>query len=1346
MGLTIAALIISYIIGGLTLIPLLVASFAGFIFYTSHSVHLPRKTGIPHAELTPEDEAEVTKVYRAGWLTVRRTYEPLVGPNDGTYVGAFMSGARSLIDSKARQRTAKPKDRFYAILKQNTLYLHESEDQLDNVTAINVSDHKVIIYPENCIDGELFVKRNAICLRPLSVAGDSALASHAATPETTHDFTVDNDLPWFFFAKVNADKEDWYFSLVEASKLESENATQTFAKDRSMFEPEDMARLVDGIDQLPDSLQTRWLNAMLGRIFLSVYRTDSLESYITSRIVRKLKRVKTPSMLSEIQVREVNVGSGTPFFRKPMLKELTTEGDASMEMHVSYVGDFRITIETVATINLGSRFKPYSVRLVLAVVLREIEGTLLFKIKRPPSNRVWFGFSTMPRIVLNVEPVVSTRQISWSMITSPIESQIRQIILESIVVPHMDDFPFFNSQGYFHRGGIWGDALRKDQDLTTPAGGKGDDAHAIGQEDAVTAGLEDSPAPSVIDAPGVLSAGEKEKDGGEGGARLRLGRRRRSSEGDRSVLTLSANDSVTSLPPYSASNPTGSSSSASIKSGSSGTSLSSFSLSSLRELATKKPSADGQPSKRTSWLTRTTAGTSTPPSTTPSAPSLTRSSSVSSSVTAGAGDRDIQERLKDRLAKGAEERRREKENAAKASPSLSVDGLDVGSKIDKDGFPPTPTLSGLSLTAPPSDDRPASAPPVSTSTIETNTLEPEVPPISSTSTPSLPEGIPDLLLESGSPDGLSTSSKSVPSVPIALNDPSSRSFNGVSSSFPPSAPSLPSRPPSIMNEGSITLPTPPPPPPRRPNHGSSMSVDAGNNAPTTASILASWRTKASDKQAIAAGVAQAKDTMKRWGATWNARRQNTAEVAELEEEHDDSGMASGGEASSPPQDLGRSLPFGWGANRSNSASPVRGSREDLYKDYRANKAKNGGNTGDYFGSSSSSSSGANTSTSATNGTNTPPLASGPIPIQSSDESPRRRKENAKSRASGAPALASPPAGGLFTPPAPVPTTKLNTQPTFAPGSPPALSSTAPPPSSAGSTSPVPPARTYAPARMMAVPGIRDPTHKQAVAEDHVSAEQLAAKEKAKEGGLAPALPVHVGPSRPALEVDRGKTPSPTPPTTEPENKAEAELESIADDPAVLISAEPTPSSETPPLIPSSEEKEEVKPVPTTPPRLPARKERDPQEVEDDQKTPTAKPPSQPAVIPLSTSPEHIAKPPTLPPRPVDSEEAKRPVPPPPLPSRPEPTTAVAAEAVAKVDLNESEVSKAEPQISEAETAATVVQRNVNTDGVKSSHISPARESPGSKKENMSGAGDEVESGFTQDPVEAAASSEKPDLS
>ena len=37
----------------------------------------------------------------------------------------------------------------------------------------------------------------------------------------------------------------------------------------------DMGHIVEAIDEQPDPIPTRWLNAMLGRLFFSVYRTDT---------------------------------------------------------------------------------------------------------------------------------------------------------------------------------------------------------------------------------------------------------------------------------------------------------------------------------------------------------------------------------------------------------------------------------------------------------------------------------------------------------------------------------------------------------------------------------------------------------------------------------------------------------------------------------------------------------------------------------------------------------------------------------------------------------------------------------------------------------------------------------------------------------------------------------------------------------------------------------------------------------------------------------------------------------------------------------------------------------------
>ncbi|KAI9624727.1 hypothetical protein KEM48_008730 [Puccinia striiformis f. sp. tritici PST-130] len=232
-----------------------------------------------------------------------------------------------------------------------------------------------------------------------------------------------------------------------------------------------MAKLVEGIDQQPDPIPMRWMNAMIGRLFLSTYRTHAFEYWIIDRIMKKLAKVQTPAFLSAINVREVHVGSTTPFFSKPMLKELTIDGDASMEVLVSYKGEFRITIETVATINLGARFKPYVVNLI----------------KRPPTNRLWFGFTAMPHLVLDLEPVVSTRQIKWALVLKPIESRIREVVLESIVYPNLDDLVFFDTQPYTHHGGIWGDAARKEKSTHDDAQDEqGSDGSASPTEDVKT--------------------------------------------------------------------------------------------------------------------------------------------------------------------------------------------------------------------------------------------------------------------------------------------------------------------------------------------------------------------------------------------------------------------------------------------------------------------------------------------------------------------------------------------------------------------------------------------------------------------------------------------------------------------------------------------------------------------------------------------------------------------------------------------------------------------------------------------------------------------------------------------
>ena len=317
--------------------------------------------------------------------------------------------------------------------------LFEDERQLEIRHVIALAHYVVDVYAggEDIPEGELFIKRNCIRLRKRQQLFENDALS----------------APFYLFCDNAPRKEDLYLALLRAQRHDPQNDLAVPAP--IPFETDDMIKLIRQLHVSEENKQTRWLNAFIGRLFLALYKTNEVESHIRQKIEKKISRVAKPAIISSITLQDVSMGDSGPSFMNPKLREMTVDGALTIEADVRYSGNFKAVIGAVARLELGPKLKAREVSIVIAGVLKRLEGHVLFKIKPPPSNRIWFSFETMPKLDVSLEPVVSSRQITYGVVLRPIVTRIHEVIAETLVYPNWDDVPFLNTEGRSTRGGVW---------------------------------------------------------------------------------------------------------------------------------------------------------------------------------------------------------------------------------------------------------------------------------------------------------------------------------------------------------------------------------------------------------------------------------------------------------------------------------------------------------------------------------------------------------------------------------------------------------------------------------------------------------------------------------------------------------------------------------------------------------------------------------------------------------------------------------------------------------------------------------------------------------------------------
>ncbi|KAJ5780950.1 hypothetical protein N7457_006110 [Penicillium paradoxum] len=478
---SLASFLFVYALGGITFIPLILSLLLLYGYLTLPSAPKPQqsceKAPDPIRQSTDDDfslksgtDQLAENFHRthdsdvaAGYFAVCREYVP-GGVNGkpperttpaGEVVAAespsvYQTMYRSLFDrkqapsiepAKANGKTIRrARNVFYIVLRHGHLMLYDDVNQVEVRYVISLAHHDVTIYggEGNIPEGELWLKRNAICLsRRLVSLGDLG----GPTP------------PFYLFSENLSEKEDFYIAMLQNQNRLWDSADRPPKPQE--FDTKHIVTLVQRLHSSEEQLQTRWINAFLGRWFLALYQTPELEEFIRKKIVKKISRVNKPNFISKIGLQKIDMGEGAPFITNPRLKDLTVDGNCCVEVDLQYTGNFRLEISATVRIDLGPRFKAREVDIVLAVVLKKLEGHLLVRFKPPPSNRIWMSFETTPKMEMDIQPIVSSKQITYSLILRTIESKIREMVAESIVLPFWDDVPFHETFGQAFRGGIW---------------------------------------------------------------------------------------------------------------------------------------------------------------------------------------------------------------------------------------------------------------------------------------------------------------------------------------------------------------------------------------------------------------------------------------------------------------------------------------------------------------------------------------------------------------------------------------------------------------------------------------------------------------------------------------------------------------------------------------------------------------------------------------------------------------------------------------------------------------------------------------------------------------------------
>jgi len=308
----------------------------------------------------------------------------------------------------------------FAVLKANMLFQFSDESTTSCIRVICLDGCSVTSEQQKPNGKPLWKNNNVIVLQHK----DRSLISKSG------------EKSFYLLFKTGKDFENWYFRLERSASLHARKVRSDIVEDikqRTFW-----TSLCNQLVNFDAHLNPHWVTAIACRIFWRIHDSDGFIDFITTKIEKKLAKVKKPNVVESIHVQNISMGPNLPVIHSVQLVSLSHDGELIVDVDFSYFGEFQLTLEIVLSIK-----KILRVPVSLAVELTELSGKAHLHFNAPPSNRFWIGFYEEPKCEISVDTEIGekTKLKNLPKLANIIIYKIKSELLESMVLPNMDDFP-----------------------------------------------------------------------------------------------------------------------------------------------------------------------------------------------------------------------------------------------------------------------------------------------------------------------------------------------------------------------------------------------------------------------------------------------------------------------------------------------------------------------------------------------------------------------------------------------------------------------------------------------------------------------------------------------------------------------------------------------------------------------------------------------------------------------------------------------------------------------------------------------------------------------------------------